>query len=321
MRTGAASACEGIFHEASIYASDAELRETALPFLVEGLDAQEPTYVVLGPQENDLLRRELGEPEGLHYIPATDVYVNPAATVKGYLDVVSAEVAAGAEQVRFITEVPHPGLGSAWDWWGHYESAVNEIFATLPVWAICTYDARRTPAGVVDEVLRTHPFVADAAGRHASNHGYVSPATFLGQRSYPYIDPLEADEPLVELTDPSPTEARRAGLALARPRFGAETADNLALALSEVVTNAQRYGRPPVRLRLWDCPDRIVATVEDGGTGIHDVTVGLAPVEPDRPGGRGLWIANQLCDHVGISRSPDGFLVRLVVGTPDLSTR
>ncbi len=196
MRTGVASASKGIFHEASVYASDSQLRDTALPFLSDGLEAHEPTYVILGPHGDDLVRRELGEREGLHYILANDVYVNPAKTVQGYLDVVTAEVSAGAEQVRFITEVPHPGTGSAWDWWGRYEAAVNEIFADAPVWAICTYDERTTPTAVLEEVLRTHPHLAHPGGAHAPNGGYESPAAFNGQRSYPYIDPLEAGEPL-----------------------------------------------------------------------------------------------------------------------------
>lgn len=319
MRTGIASAREGIVHEASIYASDSQLCETALPFLSDGLEAQDPTYVILGERGAGLVRRELGEPAGLHYIPAADAYVNPATTVKSYRDVLTAEVEAGAEQIRFITEVPHPGTGSAWDWWGRYEAAVNEIFADLPVWAICTYDERTTPTTVLDEVVRSHPFLASSGGAHAANDGYEPPATFLARRSAAYTDPLESGQPLVELVDPSLTEARRAAVAVTRARLGPETADNLALAVSEIVTNAKRYGRAPVELRLWAGPDRVVATIKDGGDGLHDATLGLAPVDSDRSGGRGLWIASQLCDHLSISKAHDGFVIRLVVGTPTVT--
>ena len=310
------SAREGLFHEASIYASDSQLCETALPFVTEGLDAREPTYVILGPHGEGLIRRELGEPAGLKYLPASDAYVNPAKTVKSYRDVLTAEVEAGAEQIRLITEVPHPGTGSAWDWWGRYESAVNEIFADLPVWAVCTYDERTTPTAVLDEVVRSHPYLAGPGGVHAANDEYEAPATFLSRRSAGYTDPLESGEPLVELADPSLVDARGAALEVTRGRFGAETADNLALAVSEIVTNANRYGRPPVELRLWAGPDRVIAVIKDSGDGLDDPTLGLAPVDSDRSGGRGLWIASQLCDHLSISRSHDGFVVRLVVGTP-----
>lgn len=319
MSTALASAREGLFHEASIYASDAELCDTALPFLSDGLDAREPTYVILGPHGESLIRRMLGEPAGLHYIPAGNAYVNPAMTVKSYRDVLTADVKAGAEQIRFITEVPHPGTGSAWDWWGRYESAANEIFADLPVWAICTYDERTTPTAVLDEVVRSHPYLAGPGGVHAPNDEYESPVTFLARRSCTYTDPLESGQPLVELADPSLTEARRAAVAVTRARLGPETADNLALAVSEIVTNAKRYGRPPVELRLWAGPDRVVATIKDGGDGLHDATLGLAPVDSDRSGGRGLWIASQLCDHLSISRAHDGFVIRLVVGTPTVT--
>lgn len=319
MRSGAAADVDGIFHETSIFGSDAELRETALPFLSEGLDAQDPTYVVLGPRAESLVRREIGEPEGLYYIPAREAYVNPATTVKSYRDVCVAATTAGAEQVRFITEVPHPGFGTAWDWWGRYESAVNEIFADLPVWAICTYDERTTPTPVLDEVLRSHPYVAGPGGAHTSNRAFEPPSDFLARRSCLYTDPIEAGEPLVELVDPTLIEARSLASGIARAFLGAEAADNLALAVSEVVANAQRYGRPTVELRLWAAPNRVLASVQDRGPGIQDVTLGLAPVEPERTGGRGLWIANQLCDHLSICKRDDRFQVKLVVGTPHVA--
>ncbi len=121
---------------------------------------------------------------------------------------------------------------------------------------------------------------------------------------------------MVALTDPSPSAARDAAVAVTRARLGQDAADNLALAVSEVVTNAHRYGSRPVDVRLWGGPDRVVVTVKDRGLGVHDATVGLALAETDQDGGRGLWIANQVCDHLGITRSHDGFVVRLLVGTP-----
>ena len=319
MSTAVASAREGLFHEASIYSSDTELCGTALPFLDDGLAAGEPTYVILGPRGEGLIRRELGEPAGLHYMSAADAYVNPALTVKSYRDVLESDVRAGAEQIRFITEVPHPGVGKAWDWWGRYESAANAIFADLPVWAVCTYDRRSTPPAVLDEVVRSHPFLAKPGRVHEPNRAYEPPATFLARRSAGYIDPLESGEPVVTLVNPTLSEARRVAVAVAGPRLGAEVADNLALAVSEIVTNAVRYGRSPVSMCVWAGPDRVVATVTDGGDGFRDATLGLMPVDFDSNGGRGLWIAGQLCDHLSISNDPNGFTIRLVVGTPTVT--
>lgn len=316
MRTGPGAEFEGLFHETALFGSDAEFRATARPFLEEGLDAHDPTYVVLNPGTEELVREDFGELDGIRYVSPRDAYVNPAATIQGYRDASIADVAAGAEQVRFITEVPHPGVGAAWDWWGRYESAANALFTDLPVWAMCTYDRRTTPSDVLEEVLRAHPYLAGPDGEHTFNDLYETPADFLDRRTCSYADPLEDEPPMVELVEPSLGEARRAAAAVVETRLGSEAMDDLALAVSEVVANAYRHGRSPVSLRLWAGPDRILASVRDSGPGTRDATVGLAQVPADDAGGRGLWIVNQLCDHVSITKPDDGFVVKLVLGTP-----
>ena len=318
MRTGAAAQTTGIFHEAAVYASDTELRDTALPFLSDGVAAGEPTFVILTPEHNDLIRRDLGDPAGLTYVPAPDAYLNPALTVREYRRLSAEAVAAGAAQVRFITEVPHPGVGAAWDWWGRYESAANDIFADLPVWAVCSYDRRTTPADVVDEVLRSHPHLAGPSGTHLENDRYESPLDFMSNRLCTYEDPLEIGPATVDLHNPTISQARRVAAELAEPVLGQLAAEDLALAVSEVTANALSYGKPPVRLRLWVGLDRIVVTVLDHGGGLNHPTVGLSPVGPEKQSGRGLWIATQVCDHLSLSRSEHGFLIRLVKGTPSL---
>ena len=86
--------------------------------------------------------------------------------------------------------------------------------------------------------------------------------------------------------------------------------------VSEAVTNALIHGRPPVRFRLWTAPDRIVATVTDRGDGPADPLAGLLPVTDPCSGGLGLWLTHQLCSHVTLDTTDDGFTIRLVVGTP-----
>jgi anti-sigma regulatory factor (Ser/Thr protein kinase) len=87
------------------------------------------------------------------------------------------------------------------------------------------------------------------------------------------------------------------------------------MAVHEALTNAVRHGRPPVRLRLWAGPDRVVAAVADGGDGPADPFAGLWR-DPDRTeGGMGMWIIYQLCDHVTVDTSGSCTL-RLVFGRP-----
>ena len=83
-----------------------------------------------------------------------------------------------------------------------------------------------------------------------------------------------------------------------------------------LVPNALTHGRPPVRFRLWSAPDRIVATVTDRGDGPADPFAGLLPVSDTCSAGLGLWLTHQLCSHVTLDTTDDGFTIRLIVGTP-----
>ena len=89
----------------------------------------------------------------------------------------------------------------------------------------------------------------------------------------------------------------------------------LTLAVSEVVTNARRYGVAPVRMRMWLGPDRVIVSVTDLGVGPGEPLAGLVPLSAGDAGGLGLWIAGQLCSHLAFARDAEGFTVRLTTGT------
>ena len=89
----------------------------------------------------------------------------------------------------------------------------------------------------------------------------------------------------------------------------ARAADTV-LAVHEVATNSQRHGGGQGTLRLWDDERALTCEVRDGGR-IEDPLVGRVRPRPDASGGRGLWLANQLCDLVQIRAVPDGTVVRL----------
>lgn len=87
--------------------------------------------------------------------------------------------------------------------------------------------------------------------------------------------------------------------------------------MSEAVGNAILHGRPPVLVRGWGRPGRVVISVRDAGEGPSDPLVGLLPGDPDaRDGGLGLWIAHQLCPETALSSTSGGFTVRFAAGEP-----
>ena len=63
-------------------------------------------------------------------------------------------------------------------------------------------------------------------------------------------------------------------------------------------------------MRLWCEDDHLLAEVEDRGL-IEEPLVGRLRPGISQEGGRGLWLANQLCDLVQIRSGAAGTTVRL----------
>ncbi|MGK5442464.1 anti-sigma factor RsbA family regulatory protein [Micromonospora sp. URMC 105] len=316
MRTGAAAEHSGYFHEAVCYASDEELLAVVLPFLTGGVAAGEPTLVAFGERNAALVREALGPDSGVSFLGGGDVYARPTAAIRSYRQLLAEHVAAGAGQIRIIGELPPSAFGPTWDWWARYESAINHAYDDFPLWSMCAYDTRSTPAAMLADVARTHPRTAMPDGRHVPNEGYTAPEAYLRENRPMVPDPLQADAPAVELRDPTPAQTREVVHEAGHGRLKADDVEDLAVAVSEVVTNALRHGRPPVRFRLWAGEDRIVVSVDDRGDGPSDPYAGLLPTRGATSGGLGLWITHQSCNHVAMHRGADTFTLRLTAGNP-----
>lgn len=302
-------------HEALVFATDRQFVDLVAPILAQGVEAGEATVATLQPRHEELIRAELGD-AGISFVPPGEVYDRPASTIRTLQQMVGRLTDAGAPRVRIVGEIRYSGLGGHWDAWARYEATVNHALAGLPLSATCAYDARTTPDEVLADVAATHPYLHGAGGREA-NEGFRDPAEFLGGRCSAHPDPIESSVPAVELANPSPEQARRAlEQVRAASALDGRVVEDLTVSVSEVVANAHLHGRPPVVMRVWGCSDRIVVTVSDGGPGPADPFAGLVKAPRTGGGGLGLWIAHQLCSHVDLVRSPDGFTVRLVGGTP-----
>ena len=87
-------------------------------------------------------------------------------------------------------------------------------------------------------------------------------------------------------------------------------ANDFVLAVNEILTNSVLHGGGSGVLRIWPEKDRLVCEVEDRGR-IDDPLAGRRRPDPDQPNGRGLWMANQLCDLVQLRSTGGGNFVRL----------
>jgi len=315
MRSGAAAGHDGYFHESAFYHSDDEFLGIVAPFFADGVSAGEPVIAAFAPANQRLIRKEFGEHD-VRFLDGEAQYLRPAGAIRRYRELFAECVSEGATQIRVAGDVPHPGTGSPWDCWARYEASVNRLYNDFPVWGLCPYDLRTAPADVVDEVRRTHPFLATTHG-HQDNAAFVDPVAFLSGRVDRWADPLEQTPAAVELADPTPTEVRQAIATVSDlVDLSDEDRTGLLVAVSEVVTNAILYGAAPVRTRIWTGPDRILVTVTDRGEGVTDPFAGLTFPASSQPGGRGLSLAHQLCGYVQLRHDTAGFTVCLVAGTP-----
>jgi anti-sigma regulatory factor (Ser/Thr protein kinase) len=300
-------------HEAFLYHSCDEFYDVTLRFVRQAVAADQPVLVALAASKIDRLRSELG---GLSdAVLFTDMAVlgaNPARIIPAWSDFLREGVRGGSA-VRGIGEPIVVGQSAAQLSEGHrHEALLNLAFADFDdtdFWLLCPYDATMLDHDTLDEARRTHPMVQEHA---ASN---PSPA---------YPGALALADPVVQaLPDPpAPTDwypfgpgdladvrqrvigrARRAGMAEGR------LAD-LVVAVNEIAANSLRYGGLRGELRIWEDSGSLICEIRDSGS-FTDPLVGRRRPSLQAGGGRGLWLANQLCDLVQIRALEHGSLVRL----------
>ena len=116
--------------------------------------------------------------------------------------------------------------------------------------------------------------------------------------------------------DTSAPRVARAGVSKALNRWRlASLLDSVLLAVSELVTNAVRHGRPPARLLIARRGQHVEVDVRDSSPEAPDLggpTSGL-----DAESGRGMAIVAALADEVYIEEIPgDGKVVHTRFDTP-----
>jgi anti-sigma regulatory factor (Ser/Thr protein kinase) len=85
---------------------------------------------------------------------------------------------------------------------------------------------------------------------------------------------------------------------------------DLVVAASELAANSILHGGGRGLATVWDDGDAVFVEVADAGT-MSDPNVGHRRPDPTAQSGRGLYIANQLCDEVAIDSGRSGTRIRL----------
>jgi anti-sigma regulatory factor (Ser/Thr protein kinase) len=295
-------------HSATFYAGAEAGVAACLGFVREGVQQREPVLVALAPERNEALSSALGDESDLvEFVDMSDLGQNPARIIPRWQGFLAD--AGGSGPVRGIGEPAWPGRhNDAYAEAALHESLLNLAFDDGRAWRLmCPYDLTGLPSAVLREARRTHP-VVHGGGPDASHYGGYDHA----QRAFAApLRPAPEDSDGVEFTGAELALIRALVVRLAEAaRLPLAAIESLALAVHELATNSVRHGGGRGSLGFWSEPDSVVVEVRDSGH-IGDPLVGRHRPEPMQEGGRGVWLANQLCDLVQTRSSEEGTQVRV----------
>ncbi len=297
---------ERFSHEVAFYGGPADLARTVLPYVREGVDHGEAVMVALLSDRSRLLQQALGSDAArVQFVDMAELGGNPARIIPAWR--------------RFVAETSGPvrGIGEP-IWSGRrdveleeaelHESLLNVAFDGGRAWRLlCPYDLSSLPSSVLEEARRNHPVVhRDQGGRTSyGGHGrarerFTAPLPKRPDRA----TTLRFD--VAELGEVRAVLRRRCAMAGMSP----DAASDLVLAAHELASNSVLHADGEGLLAVWIEPEALVVEVQDTGT-IDDPLVGRHMADDLAEDGRGIWMANQLCDLVQVRSRPGRTQVRL----------
>jgi anti-sigma regulatory factor (Ser/Thr protein kinase) len=301
----------GFRHETLFYRGEDGFLSGTVPFIQDALEAEEPVLVAVGQLKIKRLRELL--PDGGEAVGFADMRVlgsNPSRIIPAWRAFLQ-EHAADGRPVRGIGEPIWAGRSDAeLTECQRYESLLNVAFGGGQAWRLlCPYDLDALDDEEIRAARQSHRLISEE-GVTSTSHDYVS----LVDGWDPFDGALPAPEAgcrKFEFTSGELASLRRCIADIAtEARLPSERVDDLVLAVNELATNSIYHGGGQGTLRMWREGESFLCEVSDRGR-FTEPLVGRVYPPPERWSGRGLWLANQLCDLVQIRSAPAGSTVRV----------
>ena len=301
-------------HEALMYAGLDDFLAGTVPFLIEGLEHDEPMLVAVPGARLEALKDHFrADLDRLSFADMEAIGRNPAHIIPAWHDFLQRN-GGGAHPVRGIGEPIWAGR-SATELveCQRHESLLNVAFAHSGSWRLlCPYDVDGLPDEVIEEAQRSHPWVSSADGARANSSKCLGLEQMAGPFDAALPPPPETALALEFGLDTITTVREHVERVAAQAGLAAARRADLVLAVHEIASNSILHGGGVGVARAWREDVRFVCEVADRGY-IGLPLVGRERPTSDQPGGRGVWMANQLCDLVQIRTFADGNVVRLHV--------
>jgi anti-sigma regulatory factor (Ser/Thr protein kinase) len=294
-------------HEALLYAGKDAFLESSVPFIREGLRADEPVLVVVAQDKIEWLREALGDDAlDVFFEDMREVGANPGRLIARWRRFASAHNGGGA--LRGIGEPASPGrTADAFDECRRHEALLNLAFnGSRDFWLLCPYDTEALPASVVEDARTTHPLLIEGGAEHTSPRYAHASDTLTGELPKP---PADAEE--LAFSEWNGREVRAFAEQAARDHgLGPAGIESVVFAAGELAANTVLHGGGSGTIAAWEDSGAVILEVRDRGV-VDNPLVGRLRPHVDEARGRGLWLVNQLCDLVQIRSGPHGTAVRV----------
>jgi anti-sigma regulatory factor (Ser/Thr protein kinase) len=299
-------------HDAFFYRASDDLVDGALDWLQTGLDAGQPGLVALRQPVLGRIREQLnGQADAVEFVDIETVGKNPARlipTIRGYLD------SHANSRARLVGEPIWPGRsGPEIAEATRHEAMLNTLFDGSPIDMLCAYDAVGLPSDVLGDARRTHPSLL-LHGRRTPNAAYADPAEIYDRGDDLADPPADALNHEVGACDLGELRAWVAGFATDSGLHARPTQD-LVLAVNELATNTITHAGGLGAISAWTDGRSVICEIRDNGY-IADPFAGRRHPDHDDDHGRGLWLANQVCDLVQMRSTPSGTVIRVFMDIP-----
>lgn len=295
-------------HQALFYRGPVGFLAGTTGFVRAALELGDPVMVAVPEPNLTLLREELGtDAAGVTLVDMARVGRNPGRLIPAVLREFVDSHPRGRPCV--VGEPIWPGrdpderAGCT-----QHEALVNLAFAGCAATFLCTYDAAVLTPAVLADAAATHPVLIQDGRQRASDtydHGLI-----IRRRGDALTDPPVEPEvfpfdttTLADVRAIVVEAARRAGIAEDR-------ALDAELAASELAANSLAHGGGKGTLRAWVEDRHLLLDISDAGR-ITDPLAGGSPGRVGVPGGRGLFLVQQLADLVLIQTGRTGTTVRI----------
>jgi hypothetical protein len=204
----------GFLHELVLHSANEEMLEFVLPFVRDGLAAEEPTLLLVRPETAATVLDSVGPSPYLLLLPAQGQPGRPASDLRA-TETLLTGYGPGTSQVRIVNQEPVVPEAQ-WHEWRRLEAVVNLALRRHNTWAVCVYDRRPLTDEMLEDLYATHHIVG-RGDRHRRNDRYQDPVEFINKHQDARTRSSGKPRRRSSSTRPRPAPARPSRGSPARP--------------------------------------------------------------------------------------------------------